>query len=191
LEYPLEDGRVRQHWFADEFTLAHVAAGEEAVRLQAPGNEADKISEFLTSAAITFIKSGRVAEAKPLVDALLRLSVTVNQVAAGTFNLYAAPGNALAELEAVAEEEGLEELSAYCLAAWALAMSYPQFHYNVPQHPLWAVGVSTLGPDPHWEAAQAVIRSEDWQRTWAHRQYLGPEPVEASLALAEREQAKR
>jgi hypothetical protein len=190
-EYPLPDGRVRRNWFTDEFTLAHVAAGEEAVRLTAPANESDKISEFLASAAITFIKSNRPAEAKPLVDGLLKLSVTVNQVAAGTVNLYAAPGAALANVEMAAEEAGLGEFSSYCLAAWALAMSYPQFHYGAPQHPLWNVGVASLGPNPGWDRAREILQSEDWQRTWATRQYLGPEPIEASLTLAEEEHPRR
>ena len=95
----------------------------------------------------------------------------------GYINYYNEPAFQLAVVEHVAEEQSDHDLAAHALAGWALCSAYPVYHLEAPGHPLVAAALATIGPDPPWKAAETVLRSGDWQRAWANKQYLGPDPV--------------
>jgi hypothetical protein len=76
-------------------------------------------------------------------------------------------------------------VAAYVLAGWALVAAYPQFHFQFPEHPLWATSITRLSPEPPLTEARQLVESASWHALWANKQYQGPQPVLDLLVASE------
>lgn len=56
-------------------------------------------------------------------------------------------------------------------------MAYAEYHFNLKDHSQWDLSIADLGENPPWDEAAGVVRSDDWQRRWANKQYNGPRPL--------------
>lgn len=182
------EGSERDDWFTNDMTGALVRAGEQALGDQVPASDANAISRVLGTLAENFIRWREADDASRPVAGLIDLGTSAHQIArSGAFNFHGPPVEVLSHIEAVAEEEGQDELAAYALAGWALVAAYPEYHFEgfgIKRHPLWATGIRNLGPSPDWDEAKAIVASPEWQSVWGNKQYEGPKPVQKVLDRA-------
>jgi hypothetical protein len=165
-------------WLGQELRDVLVAAADEGLGRGSRDDRLDAITSELGTAATVCLRFGRDSDARVLLTGLAELGVSSSGFSGSLGgHLYSAPAEALARVEATAEECDAQEIAADALAAWLLLTSYAQFHFGLPQHPRWAAAVDRLGRNPPWEQALAIIASSDWQQRWASQLPLGPDPV--------------
>jgi hypothetical protein len=191
--HALEGDSYRDNWLAHEITDSLSDCAQEALRLLASEDETNLIAQTLSRIAIDFMKAGEGEDARICVRGLVEMATTAHQVtASGTINFYAAPVSGLANVEGEAEAANDGDTAAYALAGWALGIAYADFHLGQATHSQWAPSIDRyLGPSPPWDAAKAVVQSEEWVRLWANKQYRGPRPVLKKIELAQREHSRR
>lgn len=165
-----DDGSdVREGWLGEDLADTLARAGEEALRSGAVEHDTDAIADMLDGATLDAVKAGQVGEARALIRALIRLGVSSHQIRPGTINLWPQSAGALARAEKEAEDS-LGDVAPDVLAAWALVVAYPVYHFGHP-HPAFELSTDELGAHPHWEAARRLIESSDFQRSWANKIY--------------------
>jgi hypothetical protein len=168
-DHQLPDNDMRKGWLADELWRIYVGTAEEALRLQAPQHEIDKIVDYFGDATCTFITAHQEPESQQMITGLTCLTTTPYQVGQQATNYMTKPASALAAAERWAEGAGETSLAAFALANWAVAIAYPQVHFGVPYHPLFREGVSFFGEHPPWESAIELTRQPSWSIQWANQ----------------------
>ncbi len=147
----------------------YMGACEEALRLQSPQDEIDRLVDYFGAATRIFITAHQEAEGRQLLDGLARLAASPYQVAPNVTNFLTRPANELASAERSAESAGEAELAAFALADWAVAIAYPQLHFGRNHHPLFAQGVRAFGKHPPWDEAIKRVRDSSWNQQWANQ----------------------
>jgi hypothetical protein len=160
---------LREGWLGQDLADTLARAGEEALRSGAVEHDTDAIATTLEDATLDAVKAKQKHEARALVTALTRLGVSSHQIRPETINLWPQSAPALAHVEKEAEES-LPDVAAEALAAWALVVAYPVYHFG-HMHPSFELSGDELGDRPNWERARRVIESLDFQRSWANKIY--------------------
>jgi hypothetical protein len=158
----------REGWLGIEMAESLARAGDEVLRSEAVEHDLNAVADTLERVTEAAVRAHQVPEARALLEALVRVGVSSHQVRPGTVNLWPQSAPTLARLERAAEEEGLGDLAADALAAWALVVAYPVYHFAHP-HPSYFPSVEQLGASPPWKAARHMIESDDFQRAWANK----------------------
>jgi hypothetical protein len=183
--YTLEDGRERTRWFVEDLEAALVRAGEDGLRIQAPGADANRVAICLGSVATLLLRGDQRDDAKTCCDGLVMLATATQQVGAYT-NLFPEPAFQLAFEVGEAERNSAPDVAARALAGWGLAMAYPVVHLQVAEvHPMFAASLKVLGRQPPWDEARKLVATAEWQAQFANKQYFGPDPVVDFLTVAE------
>jgi hypothetical protein len=138
------------------------------LRTDAVEHDLNAVADTLERVTVAAVKAHQVVEARALIQALVRVGVSSHQVRPQTVNLWPQSAPTLGRVERVAEEERQVDVAADALAAWALVVAYPVYHFGHP-HPSYFSSVEQLGDAPPWNAARQVIESDDFQRSWANK----------------------
>lgn len=168
--HQIAPNNIREAWLGDELYRIFTSACEEALRLQSPQHEIDQIVDYFAAATRKFIAAHQEAESKQMMDGLTQLATSPYQVTSGVTNFMTRPASSLASAEECAEREGGQtELASFALADWAVAIAYPQVHFGIKYHPLFAEGVRKFGGDPPWNEAINRVRDPSWNIRWANQ----------------------
>jgi hypothetical protein len=161
-------GDPGEGWLGIEMAESLVRTGDEVLRTEAVEHDLNAVADTLERVTAAAIKAHQSVEARALIEALARLGTSSHQVRPQAINLWPQSAPTLGRVERIAEEEGQRDLAASALAAWALVVAYPVYHFEYP-HPLFFPSVDELGPEPPWDTAREIIGSEEFQRAWANK----------------------
>lgn len=155
-------------WLGAELRRVFVGTTEEALRLQTPQDELDQLVVRYGNVTRQAIIAGHEEEAETLIIGLAQLATTPYQVTQGATNYLSQTASALAAMERVSEENGLESLAVLALACWAVSILYVRVHFS-QEHPLLKDSLSQLGQTPPWQWAIDKSKQEQWRYQWANQ----------------------
>jgi hypothetical protein len=161
-------GDPREGWLGIELAETLARAGDEVLRTEAVEHDLNAVAETLEGVTRAAVRAGQSAEGHALIEALIRVGTSSHQVRPQTINLWPQSAPTLARVERIAEEGGQGDLAADALAAWALVVAYPVYHFGHP-HPSFFASAEQLGGAPPWSAGRQIIESGEFQRVWANK----------------------
>jgi hypothetical protein len=158
----------------------------------AAGEDTNAIARVLGRLAKRFVETESYEDADTCIRGLIELATTAHQITpGGVTNHFAEPVAMLAIVEREAEEQNADATATLALAGWLLAVAYTDFHFGIGKHSLWDRSIHEFGPAPPWQAAREMVQSDQWQRTWANKQYRGSGPVLKAATRAKRDHDQR
>jgi hypothetical protein len=170
-EFRMEDGSRREGWLASDLQRGLIAAGEEALRIGASGDDGNGICRTMGQLTRRFDDAGDAQDASRCIDGLTELATNYLQISAnGTTNLFTEPVLQLALVEANSEDRGHVDIASHAIAGWALGAAYARYHLHRDFHPMQPRSIEVFGPQPPWQQALELIAGDpDWQHRWANK----------------------
>jgi hypothetical protein len=153
---------------SEQLCRAFTRGIQEALTADWPEEDLDDLVDRFGQTVVNAIEAGYKRDAKTLMMGMAQLSTSAYQMAQGVWNPIARPASSLAMAERIAENRGFQPLAVHALACWAVAITYPLVHIQVP-HRLFHEGIALLGPNPPWDSAIALCKRSWWRRRWANK----------------------
>lgn len=180
-----DDGSSVTGWLGDPLRDALVDAAQDALVHSAPEEDLDAIIETLGSLASNAIAAHQSEETHELITGVVQIGTASHQLTADTHNYVPRPAQVLAVLEALAEQEALDQLAEDALVSWAMVVTYPTTQFD-REHPFTDSSVSRFGISPPFDAAIARVGSPEFSERWSSKLREGPRLVIKSLERARR-----